>query len=196
MLARNVVESPDSAQPKPPHAVSCKRVPLMSWPVARKVSAPVAAAVPPSVVAGVPGEVAGVPGEVAGALVEVAEVAGAAAVLAVPGLLVAVGLAPCGVGPEQAVNSRARQASDAQAATCRGLDAFVVLMMSTLSMWFSGSASRSDLRRWPPRRGWNQVCAGLSPRTVRQILMAGPVTAVQGPGRPTRSTGLRPGRSA
>ena len=95
----------------------------MSWPVARKVSASVGAAVPAAVGAGVPGEVAGAP-------VEVAEVAGAAAVLAVPGLLVAVALAPCGVGPEQAVNSRARQASDAQAAACRGLDAFVVLIMS------------------------------------------------------------------
>jgi hypothetical protein len=95
----------------------------MSWPVARKVSAAVGAAVPPV-------EVAGGPVEVAGAPVEVAGVAGATAVLAVPALLVAVGLAPCGVGPEQAVNSRARQASDAQAATCRGLGAFVIPMMS------------------------------------------------------------------
>src|SRR5580704_1093148 len=176
MLARKVVESPDSAQPKPPHAGSCKRVPLMSWPVARKVSAPVAAAEPPAVVAGVPGEVAG-------ALVEAADVAGAAAVLAVPGLLVAAALAPCGVGPEQAVNSRARQASNAQAATCRGLDPFVILMMSTLSMWFSGSASRSDLRRWPPRRGWNQLCAGLSPRTVRQNIDGGTGDGGSGPGQ-------------
>ena len=95
----------------------------MSWPVARKVSAPVAAAEPPAVVAGVPGEVAGAP-------VEVAEVAGAVGVLAVPGLWVAVGLAPCGVGPEQAVNSTAIAASDAHAATCQGLGPLVVLMMS------------------------------------------------------------------
>jgi len=44
MWNRNAVESPDSAQPKPPHAGSCSSVPLRDCAAARKVSAPVGAA--------------------------------------------------------------------------------------------------------------------------------------------------------
>jgi hypothetical protein len=122
-LDKKLVESPDSAQPKPPHEGSCNSVPLMSWPVARKVSAPVGEAV-------TPGEAAVLPGDEAGTLGVAAELAGAAVVLEAGDAAGLVASAPCGVGPLHAVNSKARQASDAQAATCRGLAPFVVLMMS------------------------------------------------------------------
>ena len=101
MLARKAVESPDSGQPKPPHAGSCSNVPLMSWAAARKTSDPVGEPA-------TPGEEAGVPGEEAGALDDPAEL----------------------VEELQAVNSTAIPASDAQAATVRGLGAFVIPMMS------------------------------------------------------------------
>ncbi len=39
ILDRNEVESPDSAQPKPPHAGMNSNLPWMSWPWARKVLA-------------------------------------------------------------------------------------------------------------------------------------------------------------
>ena len=133
MPARKAVESPDSAQPKPPHAGSCSSVPLRSWPAARKVSAPVgdeAAA----------GEPAGVPGTEAGVLGDPAELAGAALVLGALGMLgvlTVAGVLKAEDAAElveelQAVNSTAIQASDAQAATCRGLGAFVIPMCPTL----------------------------------------------------------------
>lgn len=121
-MARKVVESPDSAQPKPPHAGSCSSVPLRSWPAARKVSAPV--------------------GDEAGIVGDPAELAGAALVLGVLGMLgvlTVVGVLEAEDAAElveelQAVNSTAIQASDAQAATCRGLGAFVILMVSNPSI--------------------------------------------------------------
>jgi hypothetical protein len=92
------------------------------------VSAPVGVAV-------TLGETAGVPGEEAAVLGDPAELAGAAVVpgvLTVPAVLVA-GEAAELVEELQAVNSTAKQASDAQAAASRGLGAFAVLMMSNPS---------------------------------------------------------------
>jgi hypothetical protein len=54
----------------------------------------------------------------------------------------------------QAVNSTAIQASDAQAATCRGLGAFEVLTMS------NPFNPVSQLRRGTPRRGWKEPGRG------------------------------------
>ena len=94
----------------------------MSWPAAKKVSDPVGEAV-------TTGEAEVLPGDEAGTLGAAAELAGATVVLEVEDAVEPAALAPCGVAP-QAVGSRARQASDAQAATCRGLVLFVVPTMS------------------------------------------------------------------
>src|SRR5271170_1645941 len=167
MLARKVVESPDSAQPKPPHAGSCSSVPLRSWPAARKVSAPVGDEA-----------AAGVPGTEAGVLGNPAKLAGAALVLGVLGMLgvlTAVGVlkaedAAALVEELQAVNSTAMQASDAQAATCRGLGAFVILMVSNPSI-NEGAARRamSALGRRAPGAGWKTAAqAGTTVRSGKK----------------------------
>jgi hypothetical protein len=70
------------------------------------------------------------PGDEAGTLGAAAELAGATVVLEAEDEAEPDALAPCGVGPPQAVSSRARPASGAQAASCRGLAPFVVLMMA------------------------------------------------------------------
>ena len=100
----------------------------MSWPEARKVSVPVGEAV-------TPGDAAVLPGGETGAVGAAAVLAGAAAVLAVLWVLTAAGVLETGGAAElaeevQAVNSTAIAASDAQAATCRGLVLFVVPTMS------------------------------------------------------------------
>jgi hypothetical protein len=94
----------------------------MSWPVAKNVSAPVGEAV-------TSGEAAVLPGDEAGTLGAADELAGATVVLEAEDEAEPDALAPCGVGP-QAVSSRTRPASGAQAASCRGLAPFVVLTMS------------------------------------------------------------------
>jgi hypothetical protein len=125
------VESPDSAQPEPPQAGSCSRVPLRDCAGARKVLAPVGAAARPGEEAGVLGDVVGPmtgpellgePGGVVG-LVTGAEVPG---VLTVPAGEDAAELAE----ELQAVNSTAIHARDAQDAICRGLPALVISMVS------------------------------------------------------------------
>ena len=129
---KKAVESPDSAQPYPPHAGSCRSVPLRSCPGARKVSALVADAVEVGVAgeeAGAAGEEAGLAGGVVGPVTGPEELT----VLGVPEDEAEL------VEELQAVNSTAIQASEAQAATCRGLGAVlawpppaagVILMMS------------------------------------------------------------------
>ncbi len=123
------MESPDSAQPYPPHAGSRSSVPLRFCPGARKVSALVGEAVE------VAGEEAGAAGEEAGAVGEEAgaagEEAGALWVLTVLGVPEDEAEDAAELVEElQAVNSTAIQASEAQAATCQGPGAFVILMMS------------------------------------------------------------------
>ena len=121
---RKAVESPDSAQPKPPHEGSCSRGPLRLCAAARKVSALVGEAVEVVVAveeAGAAGEETGLAGVVLGALwvlpvLEVPEDDAEDAAELVEEL--------------QAVSSTAIQASEAQAATCRGLGALVIVMMS------------------------------------------------------------------
>jgi len=112
---RNAVESPDSAQPEPPHAGSCSSVPLRDCAAARNVLAPVGAAAGPKEV---PGVLAGAVGPVTGA--------------EVPGeLTVPAGEDAAELAEElQAVNSRAIHARDAQDAICRGLPALVISMVS------------------------------------------------------------------
>src|ERR1700722_8368483 len=128
MRARKAVESPDSAQPYPPHAGSCSSVPFRSCAAARKVPAPVGTAARP-------GEEAGVLGGVVGPVI-------GPEVLAVPAVL-AGGDAAELVEELQAVNSTAIHARDAQDATCRGLRALfrwpppaagVISMMSNPSI--------------------------------------------------------------
>src|SRR5580693_986547 len=101
MWNRNAVESPDSAQPKPPHAGSCSSVPLRDCAAARKVPAPVGAAARLGEVAGVLG---GVVGPVTGA--------------DVPGVPAGEDAAEL-VEELQAVNRTATHARDAQDATRR-----------------------------------------------------------------------------
>jgi hypothetical protein len=115
MWNRNAVESPDSAQPKPPHAGSCSSVPFRDCAAARKVPAPV-------------GEEGGAVGPVTGAEVlggVVGPVTGAE-VLGVPAGEDAAEL----VEELQAVNSKATHARDAQDAICRDLPALVISMVS------------------------------------------------------------------
>ena len=148
------MESPDSAQPNPPHVGSCSSVPLMSWAVARKTSVPAGETA-------TPGEEPGVPGEEAGALGDPAEPVGVAVVLGVLGVLgvlTVTGVLEAEDAAElvvelQAVNSTAIPASDAQASTCRSLGAFVIPMMSNPFNVIGGSASRvtSTTLAVPPR---------------------------------------------
>ena len=131
ILARKAVESPDSAQPKPPHVGSCSSVPLTSCSTARKVSAPVGEAVPPGEAAGVV-----VAGAEAGAVGEEAWLAGVAVAL---GVLTVTGVfededAAELVEESQAVNRMATHARDAQHATCRDLSAFVISMIPNPSI--------------------------------------------------------------
>ena len=121
MWARKVVESPDSAQPKPPHAGSCHSVPSRSWPAARKVSAPAGEAVTPAVEAGALNGAA----ELAGAVLPAATGV-AAVVLAV---LVAGDTAEL-LEELQAVNSTATHVMDAQDASGRAPSALLISMMS------------------------------------------------------------------
>jgi hypothetical protein len=125
---RNAVESPDSAQPKPPHAGSCSSVPFRSCAAARKVPAPVGAAATlgdeAETLGGVVGpvigpEVLGVPGGVVGPVIGPEVLA----VLGVPAVLSGEEAAEL-VEELQAVNSTAIHARDAQDATCRGLCAW------------------------------------------------------------------------
>ena len=109
--------------------------------------------------AGVPGAETGAPGEP----VELGGVAGPVTGPEVPGVLTAV-VEPVAdelVEELQAVNSTAIKASEAQAATCRGLGAFRVLMMS------NPFNVVSQLRRGAPRGGWKSLAAKLTPRPVR-----------------------------
>src|ERR1700722_3090556 len=140
MRARKAVESPDSAQPYPPHAGSCSSVPFRSCAAARKVPAPVGTAARPGEEAGVLGgvvgpvigpEVFGVLGGVVGPVIgpEVLGVLGGVVgpvigpeVLAVPAVLAGEDAAEL-VEELQAVNSTAIHAREAQDATCRGLRA-------------------------------------------------------------------------
>src|SRR5271170_5597697 len=112
MWNRNAVESPDSAQPKPPQAGSCSSVPFRDCSAARKVPAPVGAAARLGETIAVPGEEAGVPG----AAVEPAGVAAAVPVAEEAAEL---------VEELQAVNRTATHARDAQDATCRDLRALL-----------------------------------------------------------------------
>ena len=182
------MESPDSAQPYPPHAGSRSSVPLRFCPGARKVSALVGEAVE------VAGEEAGAAGEEAEAAGKEAEAAGEEAGAAgeeaglagvVPGALWA--LTVLGVPEDeaedaaelveelQAVNSTAIQASEAQAATCQGLGAFVILMMSKpyelaaarRADAMSGSASHVTSTTLAAAPRLERDCAGLIPRPVR-----------------------------
>src|SRR5580693_4567601 len=107
MWNRNAVESPDSAQPKPPHAGSCSSVPLRDCAAARKVPAPVGAAARLGEEAGVLG---GAVGPVTGA--------------EVPGVLGGEDAAEL-VEELQAVNRTATHARDAQDATRRDLRAWL-----------------------------------------------------------------------
>jgi hypothetical protein len=137
----------------------------MSWPEARKVSVPVGEAV-------TPGDAAVLPGGETGAVGAAAVLAGAAAVLAVLWVLTAAGVLETGGAAElaeevQAVNSTAIAASDAQAATCRGLGAFVIPMMSNPFNVISGSASHVTYTTLTAPPWLNQVGAGLLPRSVR-----------------------------
>ena len=132
MWNRNAVESPDSAQPKPPQAGWCSSVPLRDCAAARKVLAPVGAAARPGEEAGVLGGVVGpvtgaeVPGVLGGA---VGPVIGAE-VLGVPAGEDAAEL----VEELQAVNRTAMHASDAQDAICRDLPGLVISMVSNPSI--------------------------------------------------------------
>jgi hypothetical protein len=168
------VESPDSAQPYPPHAGSRSSVPLRFCPGVRKVSALVGEAVE------VAGEEAGAAGEEAGAAGEEAGLVGV-----VPGALWV--LTVLGVPEDeaedaaelveelQAVNSTAIQASEAQAATCQGLGAFVILMMSKpydlaaarRANAMSGSASHVTSTTLAAALRLERDCTGLIPRPVR-----------------------------
>ena len=166
ILDRKLVESPDSAQPKPPHAGSCNSVPLRSWPAAKNVSAPVGEAVTSE-------EAAVLPGDEAGTLGAAAELAGAAVVLEAEDVTEPVALRPCGVGPcaerplLQAVNSKATQASGAQAATCRGLGVFVIFMMSRAFNMVQRSASYITSTTLAAAPWLEPGGAGLLPRSVR-----------------------------
>jgi hypothetical protein len=119
MWNRNAVESPDSAQPKPPHAGSCSSVPLRDCAAARKVPAPVGAAArlgeEAGALGGVVGPVTGV--EVLGVL---GGVVGPVTGADVPGV-------PAGedAAELQAVNRTATHARDAQDATRRDLRALL-----------------------------------------------------------------------
>jgi hypothetical protein len=144
MWNRNAVESPDSAQPNPPHAGSCSSVPLRDCAAARKVPAPVGAAARLGEEAGVLGgvvgpvtgpEVLGLLGGVVGPVIG-PEVLG---LLTVPAGEEAAEL----VEELQAVNRTATHARDAQDATCRDLCALpawppaaagVISMMSNPSI--------------------------------------------------------------
>ena len=106
------------------------------------------------------------PGDEAGTLGAAAELAGATVVLEAEDAAEPAALAPCGVAP-QAVNSTAIAASDAQAATCRGLGAFVIPMMSNPFNVISGSASHVTYTTLTAPPWLNQVGAGLLPRSVR-----------------------------
>src|SRR6516164_2078067 len=137
MWNKNAVESPDSAQPKPPHAGSCSSVPLRDCSGARKVLAPVGPAARLGEEAGLPGEEAGVLGGVVGPVTGPAVLVlfTGPAVLVLftgPAVLVAEEAAEL-VEELQAVNRTATHARDAQDAICRVLSTFVISMMSNPS---------------------------------------------------------------
>ena len=127
MRNKNAVESPDSAQPKPPQAGSRSSVALSDCSGARKVVAPVGPAARLGVAAAVPGAEAGVPGGVVGPVTG-PEVLG---VLTGPAVLVVEEAAEL-AEELQAVNRTATHARDAQDAIRRDLRAFVISMMSNL----------------------------------------------------------------
>src|SRR6516225_3757017 len=114
MRNKNAVESPDSAQPKPPQAGSCSSVALRDCSGSRNVLAPVGPVARLGEEAGVPG---GVVGPVTGP-----DVLG---VLTVPEVLAGEDAAEP-VEELQAVNRTATHARDAQDATCRVLSTFVI----------------------------------------------------------------------
>ena len=127
MWNKNAVESPDSAQPKPPHAGSCSSVALRDCSGARKVLAPVGPAARLGEEAGVPGEEAGVPGGVVGPVTGPVVLG----VLTVPAVLAGEDAA-APVEELQAVNRTATHARDAQDAICRDLRSFVISTVSNL----------------------------------------------------------------
>jgi hypothetical protein len=149
---------------------------------ARKVSVPVGVAAAVEEAFAVPGEEASaVPGADAGVLGAAVELVGATTVV---GVLTGPGVLEAELVEElQAVNSREIPASDAQAATCRGLGAFVIPMVSNLPI--NGS------RLGEPRHSYDAGCSAV----VGISLMLG---CYQGPFGTTwvfsRSTGLRRGR--
>jgi hypothetical protein len=124
------VESPDSAQPKPPQAGSCSSVPLRDCSAARKVPAPVGAAARL-------GEEAGVLGGVVGPVI-------GAEVLGVPAGEDAAELVEDAtelVEELQAVNRTATHARDAQDATCRDLRALLTWPLAAAGLaWPPGAA--------------------------------------------------------
>jgi hypothetical protein len=123
MWNRNAVESPDSAQPKPPHAGSCSSGPLRDCVAARKVPAPVGAAArlveEAGALGGAVGPVTGV--EVLGVL---GGVVGPVTGADVPGVPAGEDAAEL-VEELQAVNRTATHARDAQDATRRDLRAWL-----------------------------------------------------------------------
>ena len=129
MRNKNAVESPDSAQPKPPQAGSCSSVALRDCSGARKVLAPVGPTARLGEEAGVPGEEAGVPGGVVGPVTGPVVLG----VLTVPAVLAGEDAA-APVEELQAVNRTATHARDAQDAPCRVLSTFVISMMSNPSI--------------------------------------------------------------
>jgi hypothetical protein len=139
MWNRNAVESPDSAQPKPPQAGSCSSVPLRDCSAARKVPAPVGAAARLEEEAGVLGGVVGpvIGAEVLGLLGGVVGPVIGAEVLGVPAVVVGEDAAEL-VEELQAVNRTATHARDAQDATCRDLRALLA--------WPPAAAGPA----WPP----------------------------------------------